>query len=270
MLQTGFTNRRNLLRMPLAVASALLVGVLATATNAGASSIPSGWTCTGSCGSLGADGVVSLSPTGNSSYQYVTTNGGTNGVGELSGIGGTNGSTLATSVFTVTAGTDLNFYFDYVTSDGSGYGDYAWAELFDSSGNPVALLFTARTEPSGSIVSGTGMPPSTATLNPSSVPIQSGTAWSPLGINSGECASSGCGNTGWINSDYTIAAAGSYYLEIGVTNGSDSFFDSGLATDGVTVGGAPINSPVPEPSSILLLLTGLCGGAFLLRRRVMA
>lgn len=200
MLQTGFANRIKLLRMPLAVASALLIGVLATATNAGASSIPSGWTCTGSCGSLGADGAVPLSPTGNSSYQYITTNGGASGVGTLpSGSLGseTNGSTLATSVFTVTAGTDLNFYFDYVTSDGSGYADYAWAELFDSSNNPVALLFTARTEPTGSIVPGTGLPAPAATLNPSSVPIQSGTAWSPLGIEPGqECASAGCGNTG--------------------------------------------------------------------------
>jgi hypothetical protein len=175
----------------------------------------------------------------------------------------------------VTAGTDLNFYFDYVTSDGSGYADYAWAELFDSSNNPVALLFTARTEPSGSIVPGTGLPAPAATLNPSSVPIQSGTTWSPLGADSGNCYNAnngefGCGNTGWINSDYTIAAAGSYYLEVGVTNWTDTFYDSGLAMDGVTVGGVPINSPVPEPSSILLLLTGLCGGAFLLRRRVMA
>jgi hypothetical protein len=274
MSRTGFANMKTTkLWSTLGLVSALLIGVLAMTTNAGASAIPAGWTCTGSCGSLGANGVVPLSPTGNSSYQYVTTNGGTGGVGVLpSGPLGseTNGSTLATSVFTVTAGTDLNFYFDFVTSDGAGYADYAWAELFNSSNSPVALLFTARTVPSGSIVPGTGMPAPTATLNPASVPIQSGTTWSPLGGYSGACYNSGCGNTGWINSDYTIAAAGSYYLEIGVTNWIDTLYDTGLAMDGVTVGGTPINSPIPEPSSIVLLLTGLCGGAVLLRRRVMA
>jgi hypothetical protein len=222
--------------------------------------------------------VVPLSPIGNSSYQYVTTTGGTTGVGALptGALGSeTNGSTLATSQFTVTAGTDLNFYFDYVTSDGAGYADYAWAELFNSSNTPVALLFTARTVPSpGNIVPGTGMPAPAATLNPTSVPIQSGTTWSPLGSWSGDCYASGCGNSGWIDTDYTIAVAGTYYLEIGVTNWIDTLYDSGLAMDGVTVGGTPIvppsNTPIPEPSSIVLLFTGLCEGAYLLRRRVMA
>ncbi len=274
MSQTGFAKMKtSKIWSGLGLASALLMGVLAMSTTAGASSIPSGWTCTGGCGSLGADGVVPLSPIGNSTYQYVTTTGGIGGVGQLSGIGGTDGSTLATSLFTVTAGTDLNFYFDYVTSDGAGYADYAWAELFDSSNNPVSLLFTARTLPSGSIVPGSGLPAPTATLNPASVPIQSGTTWLPLGSWSGACYNSGCGNTGWINSDYTIAVAGSYYLEIGVTNWLDTIYDSGLAMDGVTVGGTPIvppTNPVPEPSSIVLLITGLCEGAYLLRRRVMA
>src|SRR3977135_3866264 len=75
----------------------------------------------------------------------------------------TNGSTLATSVFSASAGTALSFYFNYVTSDGAGFSDYAWAELFNSSKTPVALLFTARTEPSGSIVPGTGLPNPLAT-----------------------------------------------------------------------------------------------------------
>ena len=40
-------------------------------------------TCVGNCGTLGANGVVPLSPTGNSSYQFVSTNLGLNGVGAL-------------------------------------------------------------------------------------------------------------------------------------------------------------------------------------------
>src|SRR5438874_798040 len=120
-------------------------------SSASADAIPSGWTCSGSCGSLGADGVVTLSPTGNSSYQYITT-------------------------------------------DGAGFADYAWAELYSSTNNPVALLFTARTEQTGSIVPGTGLPSPTATLNPTSVPIiPGGPVWSPLGASSGQCFDVGCG-----------------------------------------------------------------------------
>jgi len=238
---------------------ALVIGLAGTAS---ADPIPSAWTCSGNCGSSGADGVVTLSPTGNSQYQWISTYLGTTGVGALpSGTLGseTNGSTLATSVFSATAGTALNFYFNYVTSDGAGYADYAWAELFDSANNPVALLFTARTMPTGTIVPGTGMPAPAATLTPASVPIiGGGPLWSPLNGSSGDCYDVGCGYTGWINSNYTISTAGNYYLEIGAVNWLDTAFDSGLAMDGVTVGGVPIIPPtgVPEPGTLLLLGAG--------------
>jgi hypothetical protein len=257
----------------LLLASALLVGAFGSSTNAVAGPIPGGWTCTGNCGSLGADGVVPLSPIGNSSYEYVTTSGGTLGVGALptGALGSeTDGSTLATSVFSATAGTDLNFYFDYVTSDGSGYADYGWAELFNSSNDPVALLFTARTEPTGSIAPGQGMPAPEATLDPSSVPILEGTTWSPLGGSSGACWAAGCGNSGWVNSDYTIAAAGDYYLEVGVVNWGDEDYDTGLALDGVETNGTPIISTTPEPSSLLLFGSGLAGLAGMLKRKLFA
>lgn len=258
---------------PLGLAIALAVALgLGAGSTASASSIPTGWTCTGSCGSDGADGVVTLSPTGNSSYQWVSTNGGVSAVGGLptGGLGGeTNGSTLATSIFSVTAGTALNFSFNYVTSDGAGFADYAWAELFDSSNNPVALLFTARTLPSGSIVPGFGMPAPAATLTPGSVPIiPGGPAWSPLGSSSGACFDAGCGYTGWINSNYIIPVAGNYYLEVGTVNWADEAFQSGLAMDGVTVGGVPITTGVPEPGTIMLLGAGLLPLAAGLKRRL--
>jgi hypothetical protein len=266
-----------LLLKPL-VTSLTLLGMLifALPSTASANPIPSGWTCIGACGSLGANGVVTLSPAGNPSYQYVSTFGGATGVGALpTGLLGseTNGSTLATSVFTANAGTNLNFYFNYVTSDGAGFTDYAWAELFNSSNNPVSLLFTARSELSGSIVPGLGMPPSNAALTPPSVPIIPGmTTWLPLGSSSGACfisTSSGCGYTGWINANYTIPTAGSYYLEVGVTNWVDTQFDSGLAIDGVTVGGVPIipTSPIPEPSTLVLLSSGLLSIAGAAKRK---
>jgi len=248
-----------------------LLGCLAG--SAAADSIPSGWTCSGNCGSSGADGVVTLSPTGNSSFQWVSTTNGLNGVGVLpTGALGmeTNGSTLATSVFSATAGTALSFYFNYVTSDGAGFSDYAWAELVNSSKAPVALLFTARTEPTGSIVPGTGLPNPLATLHPGSVPIiGGGPSWTPLGSSSGTCFAAGCGYTGWVNSSYVIPTAGNYYLEIGVVNWIDTAFDSGLALDGVAVGGVPITPPsggsttpptsTSEPGVLALLSVGLLG-----------
>jgi len=227
------------------------------------STIPTGWTCTGNCGTDGVDGVVTLSPLGTSKYEWISTSGGASGVGKLptGALGSeTNGSTLATSVFSANAGTALNFYFNFVTSDGGTFADYAWAELFNSSNNPVALLFTARTVPSGSIVPGSGLPAPLATLTPASVPIIGGApAWAPLGTSTGACFQAGCGYTGWVNSNYVIPTAGSYYLKVGVVNWVDTEYDTGLALDGVTVGGAPIGSSVPTLTTwgILLLAGGL-------------
>ncbi|MDP8991418.1 MAG: NF038132 family protein [Acidobacteriota bacterium] len=216
------------------------------------SPIPAGWSCTGNCGTDGADGAVTLSPAGSSAYQWVSTSGGVGGAGALptGALGSeTNGSALSTPVFSASAGTALNFYFNYVTSDGGGFADYAWAELFNASNTPIALLFTARTRSSGSIVPGTGLPAPLATLTPASVSIiGGGPSWLPLGSSSGQCWSSGCGYTGWVMSNYTISTAGNYYLKVGVVNWSDQSFDSGLALDGVTVGGVPVGQPTATPT----------------------
>ena len=229
---------------------------------------PAGWTCVGNCGTDTADGVVPLSPVHASTYEWVSTNGGSSGVGVLptGALGSeTDGSTLATPVFSATAGTALNFYFNYVTSDGAGYADYAWAELFNSSNTPVALLFTARTEASGSIVPGAGLPAPLATLIPASVPIIGGApTFGPIGGYSGTCYASGCGYTGWVNSNYVISTAGNYYLKVGVVNWSDTLYDSALALDGVTVGGVPITpvKSVPAVSTWGLVLLGVALLAF--------
>ena len=223
---------------------------------------------------------MTLSPFGSSAYEYITTTGGLTGIGEIPGVGGTNGSLLKTPVFSANAGDALNFYFNYVTSDGAGFTDYAWAELVDTSLNPVALLFTARTEPSpSSIVPGNGLPLPVATLTPSSVPIippippSLGPTWSPLGSWSGRCfpALPGCGYTGWVDASYTIAATGNYILEFGVTNFADTSYDSGLAIDGVTIAGvpvgSPVGSPVPEPGTSMLVGTGAVALALIRRYR---
>jgi len=187
----------------------------------------------------------------------------------------TNGSTFATSLFSAAAGDPLNFYFNYTSSDGAGFADYAWAGLFNSSNGLVDLLFTARTTPSGDALPGFGVKPPAATLTPSTVPIHAGqTTWAPLGGSSGTCFDVGCGSTGWVLSNYTIANAGSYYLKVGVINWSDELFDSGLAFDGITVAGEPVgggeNPPptgTPEPASIVMLASGMVAAIGLRRRK---
>lgn len=243
-------------------ASAFLFSETAIATPLFDSGIPAGWVCAGNCGTQGANGVVTLAPSGGSQYGWVSTENGVDGVA-LPLVGGsgnaTNGSTLRSSLFSAAAGNNLTFQFNFVTSDGSGFADYAWARLLDSAFNEVALLFTARTTPSGNIVPGFSMPAPAATLAPPTVSIiGSVPQWVSLGSSSDTCYATGCGYTGWISSTYSIANTGNYILEFGVTNWNDKAFQTGLAFDGITVGGMPLGE-VPEPATLALLGVGLFG-----------
>ena len=238
--------------------------------------IPVGWSSQGTAGSGTADGDVSAAPTASGGYNFVSTVNGLDGVGALPGVGGSgtpiNGSTLTTSLFTAAAGDVLDFFFNYVTSDGSGFADYAWARVLDSSDTQTALLFTARTTPGGSSVPGFAMPTPEATLTPAAVNItDNATNWSALGSDSGRCFNVGCGSTGWVKSVFSIATAGSYKLQFGVTNWDDEAYQSGLAIAGVNIGGVSIDpvdptpSPVPLPAAGWMLLASL-GGMAALRR----
>jgi hypothetical protein len=246
-----------------ASASALLLALASsTFLSTGASAA-----CVGTCGTLGADGVVTESPLGGT-YQYVSTYGGINGVGSL---GYANGGETNGSVYTVpvnlAAGDVLKFFFNYVGSDGtSTYTDYAWSQLQPVGPGSAITLFTARTTPGGDTVPGFDMPVPTATLNPTSTPIiPGGPVWSPLGDSSGECyqgPSNGCGYTGWIESIYTVTLAGSYLLAFGVTNVGDTNLDLGLAFDGVTINDVPVDpGQTPIPGAAVLMGTVLAGGA---------
>jgi hypothetical protein len=229
------------------VSAAIFMGVPAAQAQVSTGVLPSGWTGSGNFGTATANGVVTTPPVGGSSYLYISTNGGVSGVGSLSGVGGngspTNGSTILSPLFGGTMGTTLQFGFNYVTSDGSGFADYSYARLLDESGAQTSILFTARTVANGGdTVPGFGMPALTATLSPTNTPIQSGTTWSPLGSSSGDCWDSGCGYTGWIQSTYVLPATGNYRLEYGVTNwdddgSSDMSFNSGMAISNVVLGG---------------------------------
>ncbi|GAA5131083.1 MULTISPECIES: NF038132 family protein [Thalassotalea] len=252
------------------VGAVFATALLSSAANASMifdSGIPSGWSCTGNCGTSGADGDITSSPIGGN-YGWVSTENGEYNTNLSIGTDETTGTILQSSLFSANANDDLNFFFNYVTSDGAGFSDYAWARLLDSSFNQVAMLFTARTLETGTIVPGLDMPLPEATLTPGSVDIISGApTWSPLGGSSGDCWDSGCGYTGWVESNFKIASAGNFYLEFGVTNWNDEDFQSGLAFDGITVGGVVVGEPpvsVPETGTLALFGLALVG---LLRRK---
>jgi len=243
----------------LLLAPIALAGALATPASAD--------TCVGTCGTLGADGVVTESPlTG--TYQYVSTTNGLDGVGSL-GVGSeTNGSTFQSSVFAADIGSSLQFYFNYVTSDGAGFADYGWAALRPESGDDI-ILFTARTTPDGDTVPGFGLPGLApgVVLTPSSTPIiPGGPVWSALGGDSGGCYNDGCGYTGWIGMTYTVADAGNYTLIFGVTNWTDTSYATGLAFDGLTIDDTPIGQ-VPEPTTWAMMLVGFAAIGSAMRRR---
>lgn len=230
-----------------------------------------GWACAGDCGSsLGTDGVVTLPPTGEPYGWIATTLSSPTGLAPTSITASfsldnsSTGSRITSPLFSVTSGAELSFYYNYVSADGAGFGDYAWARLLDENGDEVAILFTSRTTNTGNTIPGYQMPASTATLSPATAPIiPNGTQWSRLGSSSGECFSSGCGYTGWVHGTYTIASAGTYRLELGVVNWSDNLYQSGLAFDGFTITGATDNgatAAIPTLNEWALLLMGLLLG----------
>ncbi|WP_342114917.1 NF038132 family protein [Pseudoduganella sp. OTU4001] len=248
---------RNFIRCAAVALSAL--GAVPASAGTSDGGIPEFWTCSGSCGASGADGVVPLAPGGGSAYGWISTWGST-AQAALPGVGtggaDVNGTILRSVSFDAAAGAQLDFRFNFVSTDGDGYADYAWARLLDQDNNQVAMLFTARTTEAGNAIPGFGLPATQATLTPFPVPIMDGeTKWAPLGPDSDECYDVGCGATGWVRAQYAIASNGTYRLEFGVTNWDDQDFDSGLALDAITVGGAPL--PIPEPGQYAMLLAGL-------------
>lgn len=211
-------------------------------------------TCIGNCGTASAaDGVVTAPPGGATSWSWVSTYLGQQGAAKITGYSSasTNGSELRSSAFAARVGDKVSFYFNYVTSDGGGFADYAFAQLLTAGATDDSLavnLFTARTKPSGTIVPGQSMPAVNAVLTPSVVPIiGGGPIWTPLGPSSGDCYDVGCGYTGWIKSEYTITTAGNYQLRFGAANWSDSALDSGMAFTGVFVNGTQTGSSPSNP-----------------------
>ena len=278
-LRTDLNEERLMIRskgsLSLAAGVVMLALLLALPGLAAAAPIiPAGWTCSegGNCGTLGPDGVVTAPP-GGSTYQYVSTSGAPTFSGLNLGFNETNGSLLTTSAFSASGTTVLAFNFNFVTSDGAGFPEYAYAQLAPSGGSPI-LLFTARTCETTpcNTVPGVGMPPLGVgvTLVPPSTPVTpNATTWSALGSSSGSCWAVGCGNSGWIQAEYT-PAAGAYALQFGVVNVNDQAFDTGMAIAGATIGDIPIGDDlavVPEPTTLILFGSTMAGLGFASRWR---
>lgn len=255
----------------LVLSTSLIPAMSAAATLAGVGEY------TGNAGIGTPNGDVVAPPVGGK-YVYVTTAGGVaqNGLGEGSE---TTGSVLTTNSFSASAGDVLSYYFNFVTSDGSGYADYGWAQLLNAADDSVAaLIFTARTKPSGNIVPGFDLPALSpgVTLNPATASIIGGApTWSELGGSSGSCYSSGCGYTGWVQSTFTVATAGSYKFSFGAVNWADGAYQTGMAISGLKIGNTDIitnpgSSTVPLPAGAWLLGTGIGALAVARRRRTAA
>lgn len=272
----------------LAALAALLAAAAApVAQAAGLDPALDTWTCIGTCGTLGADGDITLSPYGSPRYAYLTTNGSSaHGVSPLdiveSGGGGaafsqTNGSSYTSATFTLAEGESVQAYFNYVSTDGKGFDDYAWARLVNGDGSTATWLFTARStngnkqnvvpgnalskasnntvdfDPDATIVNYADFEFNTRTTKSSDFdPID----WSPLGIWNGTCwrdNAEGCGFSGWLESRVT-PGAGTYRLEVGVVNFGDEAWDSGIAFDLQGLNGP---QPVPLPAGVWLLASAV-------------
>jgi len=271
---------------------------------AGAADVPLGaldWSAVGAAGLIGETGTIPVSPAGSPFAGFVSTAGGAGHFGAADNVsplvlktdgkgneGPNNGSLVVSDVFSGVAGEKLSLYFNYISTDGRGYDDYAWARLVDASaGTTLAWLFTARSTNSarGNVIPGDVLDRQVdrdapreldAVLNNgASIGFDvASTDWAPLGVSSGYCWDSAntCGPSGWVESRYTLAGSGAMYLEFGVVNWGDEVFDSALAFD--FAGLAPAQFPglaivgqVPEPATSSTMLFGLLVLASVARRR---
>ena len=193
----------------------------------------------------------------------------------------TKGSRWGSGAFAAAAGDRLEVAFNYLSTDGKGFDDYAWARLVGAAdGGLVAWLFTARSSNSstrnivpGDVLSRQDFDPRSVIVDYDQFEFHSKTSadpvnWSPLGASNGSCwkdNAAGCGYTGWLLSRHDFASSGQYRLELGVVNWGDGAYDSGLAFDL-----AGLQAPVPEPQAWVLLSVGLAAwvaGATRRRRR---
>ena len=274
--------------IPTLLAAAILggLGTLAQAAPTQPPANLASWDCTGTCGATAPGGDVGTSPTGNARFGYVSTAGSealnTSPIDVKANSTGvaTNGSRFLSDAFDAAGGDQLSLYFNYVSTDGKGFDDYAWARVVNASDNTlVSWLFAARSTNSGTrnVVPGDlldkdAFDPDQTLVGYKDWDFTSKSAADPvdfsvLGESNGSCwedNAKGCGHTGWMESLYSFRDAGSFRVEIGVTNWGDSLYDSALAFDYQQLS---VTEPVPEPATLSMLASGLALLGLATRRR---
>lgn len=134
----------------------------------------------------------------------------------------TNGSTWTSGPFNATAGDQIDVWFNYASTDGKGFDDYAWGLLAGCRQrrpgglalHGTQLQFQHRQHRAGRRGDEEGIDPRDRIVNYDSYKFTSKTVddpidWQPLGGSNGTCwrdNAAGCGFTGWLQSCHAFAS----------------------------------------------------------------
>lgn len=160
--------------------------------------------------------------------------------------GATLGTQWMTSAYALAAGDTVSLDLSFLTNDGGGYADYGYVELLLND-SQVALMYLAQTVGSTLVVMPSASPAlpgispgvvlsqPTASLNGLETGPIGGVTYGPGRYPNIDPVLDIGGGSDWINSSFTVAAAGDYKLKFVVMDVGDTTVDTGLAFDNIRV-----------------------------------